>query len=211
MTTRTRVKVCGITREEDAVYAAQCGVDALGLVFYAPSKRAVDAVQAQRIVAAVPAFVTVTGLFVDAGEAEVERVLQLTRLDLLQFHGDESPEFCRRWDRRYMKAVRVRAADDVLRALESYHDAAALLLDTWVDGVPGGTGQVFDWSMIPSGVSGPLVLAGGLNSANVRRAVQTVRPWAVDVSGGVESAPGVKDPERIKAFLEEVRKADETD
>lgn len=201
---RTRVKICGITHKADALMLAAAGVDALGLVFYAPSPRAVDAAAAAAIVAQLPAFVTVTGLFVNAEPAEVKQVLEQVPLDLLQFHGDESPEYCAAFERPYIKALRMQPGVDIGRQAVSYPDARGILLDAWVPGVPGGTGQRFDWDRIPANLQQPLILAGGLNATNVADAISQVQPWAVDASGGLESAPGVKDARQVQAFMRAV-------
>ena len=198
---RTRVKICGITRPEDALAAARAGADAIGLVFYAKSPRAVTMAEAQGVLRALPPFVTTVGLFVDAVPDDIREVLQSVSLDLLQFHGNEAPGQCRMYGRPYVKAVRMRETTDLTAVARSYHDAAGLLVDTYVEGMPGGTGRAFDWSRLPSSLSRPLILAGGLTPDNVAEAVGRVRPWAVDVSGGVESAPGVKDAARIEAFI----------
>lgn len=198
---RTRVKICGITRPDDALAAARAGADAVGLVFYAKSPRAVTINEAQGVARALPPFVTTVGLFVDAAPDDIREVLQSVSLDLLQFHGNEAPDQCRMYGRPYVKAVRMRETTDLAAVARSYHDAAGLLVDTYVEGVPGGTGRAFDWSRLPSSLSRPLILAGGLTPDNVAEAVGRVRPWAVDVSGGVESAPGVKDAARIEAFI----------
>lgn len=204
---RCRIKVCGITRPADARAIAALGVDALGLVFHASSPRAVEADEAASIVAALPPFVTRVGLFVDAGPDRVEAVLEHVRLDCLQFHGDETPEDCRRHGLPYLKAVRMRPGTDLAAIAERYGDAQGLLLDTYRPGLPGGTGETFDWSEVPAGIETPIILAGGLDETNVARAIARVRPWAVDVSGGVESAPGRKDPARVAAFVAAVGSA----
>ena len=200
-----RSKICGITRVEDAQLAAQAGADAIGLVFYAPSPRNVSVAQAADIIRALPAFVTSVGLFVNASAAEVNAVLAQVPLDLLQFHGDETPEFCQAFKRPYIKAVRVQSTLDILAACNTYTDAAGILLDTFVAGVPGGTGQAFDWSLIPQNAVKPLILAGGLDASNVAQAISQVKPYAVDVSGGVEASKGIKDPARVRAFVAAVR------
>lgn len=204
---RTRVKICGITRIEDALSAARSGCDAIGLVFYEQSSRHVTAARAAEIVAALPPFVTTVGLFVDAPAPAVAEILDQVRLDLLQFHGDEPVEFCERFDRPYMKAVRVRAGTNLLQYATRYASASALLLDAYQDGVPGGTGRTFDWSLIPPQLHTPLVLAGGLNPDNVAEAIRMTRPYAVDVSGGVELEKGIKDAARIAAFMQGVSDA----
>lgn len=208
---RTRVKICGITRKQDVVAAANAGADALGFVFYEPSPRYVAPDTASELVDAVPPFVTATGLFVNPEESFVREVLSRLPLDLLQFHGDESPEFCDSFGVRWMKAVRVRDTDDIENAFERYRSASGLLVDAWDPRKYGGTGQSFNWSLIPSRRPMPLILAGGLASDNVSRAVAQVRPWAVDVSGGVESSKGIKDVEKITDFINEVHRVDETD
>tara|TARA_Y100000780_G_C13649276_1_gene403829 strand:+ start:304 stop:918 length:615 start_codon:yes stop_codon:yes gene_type:complete len=202
----TRIKICGITREQDALAAAAAGADAIGLVFYAPSPRAVDARQAARIVAALPPFVTTVGLFVDAEPDAVRAVLAEVPLDVLQFHGEESDEYCRQFARPYLKAVRVRSADQLQDVAAQWPGASGILLDSYKPGVPGGTGEVFDWRLVPRERGWNLVLAGGLTAANVRQAIDEMQPWAVDVSGGVEAAKGIKDLEKINAFVQEVKR-----
>ena len=204
---RTRVKICGITRVEDALAAVHHGCDAIGLVFYAKSPRNVSPQQAAEIVARLPAFVTAVGLFVDAAPAEIKAVLAAVRLDLLQFHGDETPQQCRQYGLPYMKAIRVKADTNLLQYAAEYNDAQALLLDAYAEGVAGGTGQVFDWSLIPENLPLPIVLAGGLNAGNVSAAIQQVHPYAVDVSGGVEVTKGIKDADKIAAFMRGVEDA----
>lgn len=204
---RTRVKICGITRAEDALEAVRQGADAIGLVFYTNSPRNVTLAQAAEIVSKVPAFVTVVGLFVDAEPAFIQEVLSSVKLDLLQFHGDETPSACRQYSRPYMKAIRVKNGTNLVQYATDYADAKALLLDAFADGVPGGTGLVFDWSLIPQSLSLPVVLAGGLNAENVGLAIEQVRPYAVDVSGGVEASKGIKDVAKIAAFMRGVSNA----
>lgn len=201
---RTRVKFCGITRAEDAIAAVRAGADAIGLVFYKSSPRYVTVERAAIIAREMPPFVTVVGLFVDAPEAEIVAVLDRVRIDLLQFHGDEPAEACRRYARRYIKAVRMRDNVDLKARAAHYADASGLLLDAWREGVPGGTGGTFDWARIPVDITKPLILAGGLSPDNVARAITTARPYAVDVSGGIESAPGIKDSEKMQAFMRSV-------
>ncbi|MDP1996919.1 MAG: phosphoribosylanthranilate isomerase [Gallionella sp.] len=204
----TRVKICGITRVEDALAAAQAGADAIGLVFYEHSPRHVDIVQAAQLAAALPPFVTSVGLFVNADEAFVREVLANVPLDLLQFHGDESPEYCAQFDRPYLKAIRVKSGVDLLQCAAHFHTAKGLLLDAHVEGIPGGTGATFDWSLIPQALPLPVILSGGLNAENVAAAIEQVRPYAVDVSSGVEVSKGVKDAAKIARFLQEVKRAD---
>ncbi|HZJ91745.1 MAG TPA: phosphoribosylanthranilate isomerase [Thiopseudomonas sp.] len=198
---RVRTKICGITRVEDALVAAQAGVDAIGLVFYAKSPRAVNVAQAQEIIAALPPFVSTVGLFVNASATEVNAVLEQVPLDVLQFHGDETPEFCEGFARPYFRALRMQPGVDIAASAAQYCGAQGILLDAWVPGVPGGTGERFDWAQIPDNLSKPLILAGGLNADNVTQAIHEVQPWAVDISGGVEASHGVKDADKVRKFL----------
>lgn len=207
MFVRTRVKICGITRVEDALSAVEQGADAIGLVFYPPSPRYVSASQAAEIAQVLPAFVTVVGLFVDALSADIEAVLSKVPIDLIQFHGNETPEQCRRYEKPYIKAIRVKTDTNLIQYQSDFSDAKALLLDTYTDGVPGGTGQVFDWNVIPKHMTKQLVLAGGLDANNVTQAIKLVKPYAIDVSGGVESAKGIKDAAKIAAFMRGVSDA----
>lgn len=200
-----RSKICGITRIEDALAAAEAGADAIGLVFYPQSPRAVTIERARAIIAALPPFVTTVGLFVDASRCELGEILDAVPLDLLQFHGDESAADCEGHNRPYIKALRVKAGDDIAAQVDSYANASGILLDTFVAGVPGGTGQAFDWSLVPRGLKRPIILAGGLTAENVRDAIDQVRPYAVDVSGGVEAGKGIKDSEKIRAFMRAVK------
>jgi phosphoribosylanthranilate isomerase len=206
---RTRVKICGITRREDALESVKQGADAIGLVFYPPSPRAVSVEQASRIVEGLPPFVTVVGLFVNAERSEIAATLAQTRIDLLQFHGSESPEACESYGRPYIKAIRMREGIDLTALKRQYPGAAALLLDAYTKGVPGGTGTRFDWDRIPRGLNGSIILAGGLSPENIESAVRQVRPFAVDVSGGVESQKGIKDPAKIALLMQGVRSASE--
>lgn len=198
---RIRTKICGITRVEDALIAAQAGVDAIGLVFYGKSPRAVSIAQAQEIVAALPPFVTSVGLFVNAAQSEVNAVLDALPLDTLQFHGDESPAECERYTRPYFRALRMQPGVDIAKLAAQYTNAEGILLDAWVPGIHGGTGERFDWAQIPEDLAKPLILAGGLNADNVTQAMQQVQPWAVDVSGGVEASKGLKDADKMRKFL----------
>ncbi len=200
-----RSKICGITRVEDALLAAEAGADAIGLVFYAKSPRAVDVRQARAIVAALPPFVTTVGLFVNASRCEINEILDAVPLDLLQFHVDECAADCAGYHRPYVKALRVQPGDDVRARCAEFPQAAGILLDTFVPGVPGGTGQAFDWSLVPADPGCPIILAGGLDAENVAAAIRQVRPWAVDVSGGVEAGKGVKDAAKVRAFVAAVR------
>ncbi|OMH38701.1 phosphoribosylanthranilate isomerase [Motiliproteus sp. MSK22-1] len=206
---RTRVKICGITRVEDAAAAVDAGADAIGLVFYDPSPRSVAIQQAVEICQAIPAFVTVTALFVDAPVEQVRDVLSQVPVDLLQFHGDESPQYCRSFSRPYIKAIRVREGLDVPAFARQFPCSKALLLDAYRPGVPGGTGETFDWGLIPENLDLPVILAGGLNPDNIESAVAQVRPFAVDVSGGVEAAKGIKDSQLVNQFIKEVSCADQ--
>lgn len=205
-----RSKICGITRIEDALAAVAAGADAIGLVFYAKSPRAVNVQQARAIIAALPPFVTSVGLFVNASRCELGEILDAVPLDLLQFHGDESAADCEGYHRPYIKALRVKAGDDIAAACLAYPGASGILLDTYVEGVPGGTGEAFDWSLVPQGLSKPIILAGGLTPDNVAAAIARVRPYAVDVSGGVEQGKGIKDPAKIQAFMQAVRRSNES-
>lgn len=196
-----RVKICGITRPEDGALAAALGADAVGLVFHPKSPRSVTVERARAIVAALPPFVTRIGLFVNAAPEAIEAVLSAVPLDVLQFHGDEPAEACRPYGRPYIKAIRMRPEVDLHGAARAYHDAGALLLDAFVEGIEGGTGRSFDWSRIPKDLPKPIILAGGLTPDNVARALTLVRPYAVDVSGGVERNKGVKDEDKMRRFI----------
>jgi len=205
---RTRIKICGITKLEHARLAAAEGADAIGLVFYAKSPRYLSIRDAAAIAEAVPPFVARVGLFVDAAERDIRAVLDAVELDLLQFHGDETAEFASRFAIPYLRAVRMEPGVDLLEYAQRFSRAKALLLDAHVPGQPGGTGRTFDWSGIPRDLSLPLVLSGGLTPDNVGRAVREVRPWAVDVSSGVEAERGMKDPRKIVEFIRSVRRED---
>lgn len=202
----TRVKICGITREADARAAAAAGADAIGLVFYPDSPRAVSLGQAKGIAENVPPFVTIVALFVDEPADVVMRTLKRVPIDIIQFHGDETPEFCAQFSRPWIKALRMKPGLDVALECGRFAGARGVLLDTWQEGTPGGTGHAFDWSLASADdYSLPLVLAGGLHPDNVAEAVKIVRPAAVDVSGGVESAPGIKDASKMRHFISAVR------
>jgi phosphoribosylanthranilate isomerase len=198
---KPRIKICGLTRPEDAAEAARLGADAIGLVFYPPSPRHVTIEQARAVVAALPPFVSVVALFVNPSLAEVDAVLAALPIDVLQFHGEETPEFCRHFNRPYLKAVRVKPGVDLIEWAKQYHDARGLLADAFVEGVHGGTGATFDWALLPAGLGIPLILSGGLNPANVAEAVRQVKPAAVDVSSGVEAAKGIKDAAKMADFI----------
>ena len=203
--TQPRVKMCGLRQASDAVFAAQAGVDAIGLVFYPPSPRSVDTPTATKIAHALPPFVSCVGLFVDASAAQIDDILQEVPLSLLQFHGDESPEFCNQFQLPWIKAVRMRPNIDLHEQRQHYSRAQGLLLDAYKAGVPGGTGDQFDWHRIPADIAQDVVLAGGIDCHNVQQAIRQVNPWAIDVSGGVESHKGVKDRAKIMAFMNQAK------
>jgi phosphoribosylanthranilate isomerase len=204
---RTRVKICGITRAEDARAAARAGADAIGLVFYPPSPRYLSTERAVEIRDALAPFVQTVALFVNPDAAQVAQVLQRVRPALLQFHGEETPQFCSQFGTPFVKACRVRPGVDALEYLRPFSRAAAWLFDSHVPEF-GGVGESFDWSLVPTSVERPLILSGGLARENVAAAIRRVRPWGVDVSSGVESAKGIKDAAKIAAFIAEVRNAD---
>lgn len=204
---RTRIKICGLTRPEDVCAAVDAGADAIGLVFYPPSPRNVALERAEELARLVPPFVTLVGLFVNPARSEVARVLDRVPLQLLQFHGDEREQDCAGHGLPWVKAARVRPGLDLVEFVSSYPSASGILLDAFVEGYGGG-GKVFDWSLIPSGLDTRLILSGGLDPDNVGEAVRSLRPWAVDVSSGVEQAKGIKDAGRIAAFISGVRNAD---
>jgi phosphoribosylanthranilate isomerase len=202
-----RVKICGITRLQDLHAACDAGADALGFVFYEKSPRHVSIVAAAALLRELPPFVQSVGLFVNAEPAFIEAVLQVVPLDLLQFHGDETPADCARFGRPYIKAERVNRESDLLKCAADFDAARGLLLDAWVPGMPGGTGERFDWSLIPPALPKPVILSGGLTPDNVAEAVRHVRPWAVDVSSGVEVAKGIKDAYLIAQFIAKAKEA----
>lgn len=208
MTLRTRVKICGITRPQDAVVAARLGVDAIGLVFYAKSPRHVSIEQAQAICNKLPGFVSVVSLFLNPEADQVKQILEQVPIDLIQFHGTETADFCRAFDRPYIKAVGMAGQTDLQTRLETYPDARGLLLDSHAAGVAGGTGETFDWDNIPADLHRTIILAGGLNPNNVADAILKVRPYAVDLSSGVESAPGIKDVQLMTQLMNEVKRVD---
>lgn len=200
-----KIKICGLTRPQEAQAAAELGADAVGLVFYAKSKRCVDAAQAAEIVAALPPQVVKVALFVNESAEQIRRILGTVPIDIVQFHGDEAPEFCRQFGKPYWKAVRVQSAQDIAEAAERYADAAALLLDAHIEGQYGGTGQVFDWRLLPETMPLPWILSGGLNPGNVAAALrQTGAAW-LDVSSGVEQATGIKNLDLMADFIRQVR------
>jgi len=204
---RTRIKICGITNREDAKSAVEAGADAIGLVFYEKSPRYVAINSAAQIIKHIPPFINCIGLFVDADESYVRKVMQAVAIDTLQFHGQESEQACAMYNKPYIKALRMSEDINLIEQCEKYLSANALLLDTYVKGVPGGTGQAFDWNMIPKNLIKPIILAGGLHENNVKDAISLVRPYAVDVSGGVEKEKGIKDPIKIENFIRETMNA----
>jgi phosphoribosylanthranilate isomerase len=205
---RTRIKVCGIRELEHAHVAADAGADAIGLVFYADSPRHIDNARAAAIARELPPYVMAVGLFVNAEADAVWAILDDVPLDLLQFQGDETPEFCEGFGRPFVRAVRMEKGTDLVEYASRFSAAKALLLDAHVPGERGGTGQVFDWGRVPAKHPKPFILSGGLTALNVGRAIREVRPWAVDVSSGVESSRGVKDPAKIVEFIRSVRSED---
>lgn len=206
---KTRIKICGLTREADVDAAVAAGADAIGFVFYPPSPRYVSPERAAQLASRIPPFVTIVALFVNAGSDEIDAVLDAVPVNLLQFHGDETEAECRKWQIPYIKAARVRPGMDLLQYAADFSSARALLLDAFVEGFGGG-GQTFDWSLIPaSGLPLPIILSGGLNSANVGQAIRHLGPPAVDVSSGVEAGKGMKDVAKIAAFVAAVRAADQ--
>lgn len=207
---RCRTKICGITSIADALMVSAAGVDAIGLVFYPKSKRNVEIALAAEICRAVPPFVTTVGLFLDAEPDFVREVLASVPLDVLQFHGSESPEYCRQFPRPYMKAVGMKglaASGGFAAYADCYPDAQGFLVDSHAPGAAGGTGETFDWTQVPQDYAKPVILAGGLTPENVAEAIRTSRVYAVDVSSGVESAPGIKDPDKARIFMSEVQQA----
>jgi phosphoribosylanthranilate isomerase len=208
MPVRTRIKICGITRLSDAQWVVEMGGDAIGLVFHQQSPRAVELENALKIRQSMPPFVTVTALFMNETEEWITQVLDTVMPDCLQFHGEEAPEFCRRWSRPFIKAIPMGSVDDASRYAEQYSEAQGFLLDSNVAGRQGGSGDTFDWLKIPSDFGFPLVLAGGLNSSNVAAAVTQVRPWGVDVSSGVELSKGIKDHKLMADLFDEVNRID---
>jgi phosphoribosylanthranilate isomerase len=212
--TRTRIKICGLTREEDIDAAVDAGADAIGMVFYPPSPRALTVARAAELRRRVPPFVDVVALFVNASQQEIDAVRGEVGPELLQFHGDETEAECVRHGQRYLRAFRVGGpgldtAAGLLESCASYGSAAGWLFDSHSDGY-GGSGRTFDWSLVSRGSARPVVLSGGLHASNVAQAIQAVRPAAVDVSSGVESARGIKSAERIREFIAEIRRADDT-
>ena len=204
----TRVKICGLTREQDVQAVARSGADAIGLVFYERSPRHVSIAQAVHLIRVLPPFVSSVGLFVDATPEFVRAVLAEVPLDVLQFHGNERPEYCAQFGRPYLKAIRVKAGVDLLQCAADFSAASGLLLDAYVEGIPGGTGAKFDWSLIPKELGMPVILSGGLDVENVAAAIELVHPYAVDVSSGVEASKGIKDAAKVARFMHEVKRMD---
>jgi phosphoribosylanthranilate isomerase len=208
MTKRTRVKICGITRLEDALFAIEQGADALGFVFYEKSPRYISPADAANICNQLPVFVEKVGLFVNENVTAVKATIKQVGLTLLQFHGDEDEVYCTSFAISYMKAIRVKSQQDIADAFDQYQSSSSILLDTYIDGVQGGTGQLFNWDVIPADKAPQIILAGGLTAGNVKDAIVQLKPYAVDISGGVEAAPGVKSFEKIKSFIQAVSAGD---
>jgi phosphoribosylanthranilate isomerase len=202
----TRIKICGIKHLDDALKVVECGADAIGLIFVEKSPRYVSLTEARVIAESMPPFVTVVGLFMNASVETVREALKVVPLNLLQFHGEESPEFCDQFEMPYIKVLRMRDNANVVAFAQDYPNAAGILLDSYHKDAGGGTGQSFDWDLIPDDVPLPLILAGGLNSENVASAIEAVKPYAVDVSSGVESEPAIKDHKKIEQFIKEVQR-----
>lgn len=200
----TRVKFCGFTHQDDVAHAVALGADALGFVFYGPSSRYVSPEHAKALTRFVPAFVTRVGLFVNEDAEAVQRIFELARLNLIQYHGEESPEFCDAVGLPYIKAFRVQKGMDLRVEMDRYPNASGFLLDAYVKGQPGGTGERFDWELIPQSHA-PIILAGGLTPENAKDAIDQVSPWALDVSGGIEIKPGRKDPDKMVRFMNACR------
>ena len=197
--------MCGITRLEDAESAIAAGADALGFVFYPPSPRYIEPERAAEIIAKLPAFITSVGLFVNETSTTINEIIQLTELDLLQFHGDEKPEFCQQFSRPFIKAIRMKNEVNLHETINNFSASKGILLDSYIKGTPGGTGETFNWERIPNDLSKPVILAGGLNPENIITAINQVKPYAVDVSGGIEEQPGVKSAKKIKDFMNQVK------
>ena len=197
----TKVKICGITNTIDAQRVCDAGADAIGLVFYPPSPRYIKPEQAEKVLESLPPFMSSVALFVNAAREEIEAVLQQTGIDLIQFHGNESAQFCASFKRPYIKAIRMKDGLDLYAVEKEYASARGILLDTYKKGIPGGTGESFNWTKVPHDLHKPVILAGGLTADNVAQAVAQVQPYAVDVSGGVEAAKGKKDQNKIMAFV----------
>lgn len=203
----TRIKICGITQPEDALTVLRAGAHALGLVFYPKSPRSVTLAQARDVADAAGPFATLVGLFVDASDQEIENTLEQVPLQLLQFHGNESADQCSKFGRPYIKAIRMRPDLDLTQAMAAHPNASGFLLDAYQKGVPGGTGQTFDWQRVPQNSERPVILAGGLTPENIVDAIAATRPYAVDVSGGVEREPGRKDAVKVRQFIQNIHNA----
>lgn len=201
----TRIKICGITQVDNAIMVANAGADAIGLVFYQPSPRAVTIQKAKAICDALPPFVTKIGLFVNAKPLEVTQVLEQVALDALQFHGDEPADYCQQFNYPWIKALRIRPSDHIAKLVSHYQPAQGILLDSYMEGIQGGTGHTFDWRLIPQNLDKPIILAGGLTPLNVVEAINTCHPYAVDVSGGVEQSKGIKCSDKVKEFIKSVQ------
>jgi len=205
---RTHIKMCGMTRPEDLIKACQLGVDAVGLVFYPPSPRSLSLALAEPLAALTPALTRRVALMVNPDAGFVREVVAATQADMLQFHGDESADFCQQFGKPYIKALRVKNAAEVVGLITQHRAADLILLDAYVPGIPGGTGQTFDWSLVPDTLAAKVMLAGGLNETNVPVAIERIRPYAVDVSGGIETAPGIKSADKMALFVQAVMAAD---
>jgi len=203
---RTRIKICGINHRDDALKAVACGADAIGIIFVEKSPRYTSLTEARFIGESLPPFVTLVGLFMNASAETIREALKVVPLNLLQFHGEETPEFCDQFNMPYIKVLRMQDNVNVVAFAQEYPNAAGILLDTYHKGMGGGTGQTFDWDLIPDDVPLPVILAGGLNPENVAAAIEQVRPYAVDVSSGVESVPAKKDHRKIEQFIKEVQR-----
>lgn len=208
MRQRTRIKICGITRLEDALDAAALGADSIGLVFHRPSPRSIELEDARKIMKALPPFITVTALLMDESQDWIDQVIENLNPDCLQFHGNETPEACRQWNTPFLKAIPMGSVTDAKAYAAQYADAQGFLLDSHAAGQQGGTGGIFDWHAIPNSFNLPLILAGGITPANVADAISQVNPWAVDVSTGVEVSKGIKDKALLARFFAEVKRAD---
>ncbi|MCK5697572.1 MAG: phosphoribosylanthranilate isomerase [Gammaproteobacteria bacterium] len=207
----TRIKICGITNCEDAKYAYDSGADAIGLVFYPPSPRYISVEQALEIVHSLPPFITTVALFVNEKRQVIDSILKQININLLQFHGNESEQFCASFNCPYIKAVRMKEGLDLYHVQNEYSSAKGLLLDTYKKGIPGGTGEAFNWHKVPHDLTLPVILAGGLVADNIAQAIIQVKPYAVDVSGGVEAThiqkKGKKDPQKITQFMTQAKQA----
>ena len=205
---RVRIKFCGITNLQDAIESERLGVDALGFVFYKPSPRYIDPLVAAQIIKKLSPFVSTVGLFVNATQQEVSEISELTKIDVVQYHGDESPDYCESSSKPWIKALRVGGGEDLVKEVCRFRNAKAILFDSYDGERYGGTGALFDWSLLPKKVACPTILAGGLNAKNVVEAIRRVEPFCLDVSGGIEASKGIKDRVKMEDFVEEVNKLD---